>query len=141
MKTYQIDHYGPVTVALSIGAYQGMPHCDSPLAIEVLSPCDDEDEFFDPGKDGEEMPLELYGTLTTNLDPYTGEKKQAENRAFVKLHAENDPWAKQLLDQLVAEGIAKYTGKIGLDAAFQSYPLVEFDLEKLKDIAVPAYEE
>ena len=133
MKTYTIDHYGKTNVVLSIGAYRSMSHTKNPLAIEVLAP----EEGVDPDPDDEDGPyMEPYGTLTVNLDPYTGEKHQSDNRAFIKTCSENDPWAKQLVDALVKDGIAKFAGKIVRGDFGQTYPLYEFNIEKLRAVAI-----
>lgn len=134
MKKYIINHYGQHEVMLSICSYRPLPHCETPLAIEVLCPAEEEDDE----EDGPYM--ESYGTLTVNMDPYTGRKDQGENRAFIKTYSENDPWAMQLINALKEEGIARYAGKMVQGGFGQTLPLYEFDLEKLRAVAVPDYE-
>ena len=118
MKTYEITAFGEkATVRLETLAYRPMPHCEKPLAIRVI-------EIL---PDGEE---ECLGNLTVNLDPWTHRQDQSETRAFAKTSEENEGWAQQIIDALVATGAAKKTD-ITLHNFKTTFPLYEFDKEKL----------
>ena len=118
METYEINAFGrKITVRLEALRYGKLPHCDDPLAIRVI----------EVHPDGEEEP---YGTLTLNLDPWTGRSFQSEKRAFVKIYSENEGWAQELLRLLEGKGAARNTGLYIENTWGVRYPLYEFEPEK-----------
>ena len=119
MKTYDITAFGQrTTVRLETLMYGPAPHCEKPLAIRVI-------EIL---PDGEEK---TFGNLTVNLDPWTHRQDQSETRAFAKTYEENEGWAQQIIDALVATGAAKKTDITLTNDRGISFPLYEFDKEKM----------
>lgn len=122
MKTYVIKtEYGTLRLVLAAARYGALPHNASPLAVIA---------YEKEPEEGEE-PFEVpYGTLTKNLDPWTGRRDQTDNRAFVKDYAENAHWAPALMKQLVKDGAAVPTGVVLPGPNGVRFRLYEFDTDK-----------